>query len=115
MSNYSIERRLKIGNLNKNKIFSKETIEKMRASAWTRQKPSYSEARKRTILNMKKTKTTNKNSKSLIIYNLNYTVYGEYPSITEASKSLNCNEKTIRTFTWPLAYSRLRKSSQPLL
>jgi len=37
-----------------------------------------------------------KKSKSLIIYNLNYTVYGEYPSITEASKSLNCNEKTIR-------------------
>jgi NUMOD1 domain len=30
------------------------------------------------------------------IYNLNYTVYGEYPSITVASKSLNCNEKTIR-------------------
>jgi len=29
MSNYSIERRLKIGTLNKNKIFSKETIEKM--------------------------------------------------------------------------------------
>lgn len=38
MSNYSIERRLKIGNLNKNKIFSKETIEKMRASALTRKK-----------------------------------------------------------------------------
>ena len=37
-SNYSIERRLKIGNLNKNKIFSKETIEKMRASALTRKK-----------------------------------------------------------------------------
>jgi hypothetical protein len=37
-----------------------------------------------------------KKSKSLRIYNLNYTVYGEYPSITEASKSLNCNEKTIR-------------------
>jgi group I intron endonuclease len=87
MSNYSIERRLKIGNLNKNKIFSKETIEKMRASALTRKKPSYSE---KANLNMKK------NSKSLIIYNLNYTVYGEYPSITEASKSLNCNEKTIR-------------------
>jgi len=49
MYNYSIERQLKIGNLNKNKIFSKETIEKMRASAWTRQKPSYYEARKRTI------------------------------------------------------------------
>jgi hypothetical protein len=42
----------------------------------------------------------NKNSKSLIRYNLNYTVYGEYPSITEASKSLNCNEKTIRTFAF---------------
>ena len=52
MSNYSIERRLKIGNLNKNKIFSKETIEKMRASALTRKKkPSYSE---QAILNMKK-------------------------------------------------------------
>jgi len=51
MSNYSIERRLKIGNLNKNKIFSKETIEKMRASALTRKKPSYSEL---AILNMKK-------------------------------------------------------------
>ena len=41
-------------------------------------------------------KSEKKNSKSLIIYNLNYTVYGEFPSITEASKSLNCNEKTIR-------------------
>jgi len=41
-----------------------------------------------------------KNSKSLIIYNLNYTVYGEYTSITEESKSLNCNEKTIRTFAF---------------
>jgi group I intron endonuclease len=39
MSNYSIERSLKIGNLNKNKIFSKETIEKMRASALTRKNP----------------------------------------------------------------------------
>lgn len=87
MSNYSIERRLKIGNLNKNKIFSKETIEKMRASAMTRKKTSYS---KQAILKRKK------KSKSLRIYNLNYTVYGEYPSITEASKSLNCNEKTIR-------------------
>jgi hypothetical protein len=39
MSNYSIERRLKKSNLNKNKIFSKETIEKMRASALTRKNP----------------------------------------------------------------------------
>lgn len=42
------------------------------------------------MLNMKK-----KKSKSLILYNLNYTVYGQYPSITEAAKYLNCNEKTI--------------------
>jgi len=50
--------------------------------------------RKRTILIMKQ------NSKSLIIYNFNYTVYVEYPSIKKASKSLNCNEKTIITFAF---------------
>ena len=37
-----------------------------------------------------------KNSKAIIIYNLDYTVYGKYPSIIEAAKSLNCSEKTIR-------------------
>jgi NUMOD1 domain len=58
----------------------------MRASALNRKKPFYSE---QAILNMKK------KSKSLLIYNFNYTVYGEYPSITEAAKSLSCNEKTI--------------------
>ena len=36
------------------------------------------------------------NRANVRIYNLNYTVFGEYPSIKEASKSLNCNEKTIR-------------------
>lgn len=85
-SNYSIERRIQIGNLNKDKKFNKETIEIMRANAFNRKKPFYSE---QAILNMKK------KSKSLLIYNLNYTVYGEYPSITEAAKSLNCHEKTI--------------------
>ena len=88
MSNYSIERRLKIGNLNKNKIFSKETIEKMRASALTR--------KKNFLFWTSYFKDEKKKSKSLRIYNLNYTVYGEYPSITEASKSLNCNEKIRR-------------------
>ena len=34
-------------------------------------------------------------SKSLTVYNLDYTVYGEYPSIVEAAKTLNCNVKTI--------------------
>ena len=38
-----------------------------------------------------------KNSKSIILYNIsNNTVYGEYSSIIEASKNLNCNDKTIR-------------------
>jgi hypothetical protein len=37
-----------------------------------------------------------KKSKAVVIYNLNNTVYGEYPSIIEAARSLNCNEKTIR-------------------
>ena len=85
-SNYSTERRLQIGNLNKYKKFSKETIEIMRASVFNREKPFYSG---KAMLNMKK------KSKSLIFYNLNYTVYGQYPSITEAAKYLNCNEKTI--------------------
>ena len=36
-----------------------------------------------------------KNSKSLKLYNLNYTVYGQYSNITEVAKYLNCNNKTI--------------------
>jgi hypothetical protein len=30
------------------------------------------------------------------LYNLDYTVFGEYSSIIEAARSVNCNEKTIR-------------------
>ena len=37
-----------------------------------------------------------KKSKSIILYNKDYTVYGEYPSIVETAKSIRCNEKTIR-------------------
>lgn len=84
---YSLERRIWIGNLNKDKKFSKETRERMRKSAFSKKKPLYSEI---ALLNMKK------KSKSLLTYNLNYTVDAEYPSIMEAAKSLNCNEKTIR-------------------
>lgn len=86
-SNYNVERRIQIGNLNKGKKLSEETIEIIRAKALIREKPSYS---KQSILNMKK------NSKSLLVYNLDYTVYGEFPSIIDAANSLNCNEKTIR-------------------
>jgi len=84
--NYSLERRLKIGNLNKGKNLSEETIEKMRNKSLTREKQCFSE---QAILNMKK------KSKSIILYNLNFTVFGEYSSITEAAKSIKCNEKTI--------------------
>jgi hypothetical protein len=36
-----------------------------------------------------------KNSKSIILYNLDRTIYGEYTSIIEAAKSINCSVKTI--------------------
>src|SRR6266436_3922230 len=65
-SNYSLERRLKIGNLNKGQNYYEESL-----------------------LNMKK------KSKPIIFYNLDYTIYGEYSSITEASKAINCSIKTI--------------------
>ena len=84
--NYSEERRLTIGSLNKGKSLSPSTIEAMRQSALNRIKPIYSEEG---IQNMKK------NSKAILVYNMDYTVYGEFPSIIEASKSLGCSQKTI--------------------
>jgi group I intron endonuclease len=87
IKNYSLERREKIGNLNKNKKLSNEIIEKIRKKALSRIKPTYSEG---ALNNMKK------NSKAIIIYNLDNTVYGEFPSIVEASRHFKCNEKTIR-------------------
>lgn len=86
-SNYSIERRLKIGELNRGKKLSQEIIDRMRAKALIRVTPIYSEQAK---LNMRKL------SKPILLYNLDHTVYGEYISIIEAAKSINCNEKTIR-------------------
>jgi group I intron endonuclease len=86
-SNYSEERRMAIGNLNKGRSLSPSTIELMRHAALNRIKPLYTqEARK----NMQK------NSKAIIAYNFNYTVYGEFPSIVDAAKSLGCDQKTIR-------------------
>jgi group I intron endonuclease len=84
--NYSIERREQIGKLNKNKKLSVETIEKIREKAFER-KVYYSDE---AILSMKK------RSKAVILYNMDHTVFGEYPSIVEAAKSINCDEKTIR-------------------
>ena len=85
--NYSIERRERIGKLNRNKKLSLETIEKIRDKALSKNKIFYSDE---ALLNMKK------KSKPIIIYNLNNTVFGEYTSIVEAAKSINCDSKTIR-------------------
>ena len=35
-------------------------------------------------------------TRPVVLYNLNGTIYGEYSTILEASKAINCNEKTIR-------------------
>lgn len=58
----------------------------MKQSALNRVKPIYSE---QGIQNMKK------NYKTILVYNMDCTVYGEFPSITEASKSLGCSQKSI--------------------
>jgi group I intron endonuclease len=85
-ANYSQERRDNIANLNKNKKLSKKTIELIKEKALNRKKVVYSE---QGILNMKKA------SKPIIVYNLDYTVYGKYPSITETATNLNCSIKTV--------------------
>lgn len=85
-SNYSEERRKKIGLLNKGKKLSEITIEKIRDKALSRLPYNYSE---QGLINLK-----NK-SKPIVLFNKNDTIYGEYSSIVEASKSVNCAEKTI--------------------
>ena len=84
-SNYSKVHRVQIENLNKCKKFSKETIEIMKLVPLIEKNPLFRKA----MLNVKK------KSESLLLYNLNNKVYGEYLSITEAAKHLNCYEKTI--------------------
>lgn len=86
-ANYSEARRKQIGELNRGKSLSPETIEAIRKSALTRENPNYTE---QGILNMKK------NSKSIIVKELNNTVYGEFSSIVETAKALNCSTKTIQ-------------------
>lgn len=87
-ANYSEERRKAIGNLNKGKTLSEETLLKMREKALLRSPRKFLPE---SLKNMQK------KSKSIILYNIsNNTVFGEFNSILEASKSLNCNEKTIR-------------------
>lgn len=84
-TNYSEERRQ--STLNKSKSLSPETIEKMRQSALNRDNLNYTE---QGILNMKK------NSKAIIVKELNNIIYGEFNSITDTAKALNCSIKTIQ-------------------
>ena len=65
---------------------SSNTVEKFRIKALNRKPYTYSEQGK---LNLKK------NSKPLLVFNLNGTLYGEYSSLTEATISLKCSLKTI--------------------
>ena len=85
-TNYSDFRRELIGNLNKGKTFSQNTLNKMREKALKRVKPIFSD---KALANMRK------KSKAITLYNLDKTVFGQYSSIVEASRDINCNEKTI--------------------
>ena len=86
VENYSPERRLWIGNLNRNKPMSEQHKENIRKAALTRVKPIYSEE---ALANVRKS------SKPIIVYNLDKTVYGEFSSITAGALSLRCSVKTI--------------------
>lgn len=79
------QRREKIGSLNKGKKLSPEIIEKIREKALNRP-PMSDDIKKRCITH----------TRPVILYNLNDTIYGEYSTILDAAKSINCNEKTIR-------------------
>jgi group I intron endonuclease len=82
---YSDARRKMIGSLNKNPKFSSETIERMRAKALTRP-PMSDETKKKCIAN----------TRPVVLYNLDRTIYGKYSTILEAASAINCSEKTIR-------------------
>ena len=82
---YTDARREMIGSLNRGKKFSPETIEKLRQKALARP-PMSKETKEKCITN----------TRPVVLYNLDRTVYGKYSTILEASKAINCNEKTIR-------------------
>jgi len=57
----------------------------MRAKALNRS-PMSNETKQKCIIN----------TRPVVLYKFNGTVYGKYSSIVEAAKSINCCEKTIR-------------------
>lgn len=82
---YSEIRKQTIGNLNKGKNLSFETREKLSKKALMRP-PMSDEIRKKCV----------SNTKPVRLSNLDKTIYGEYPTILNASKAINSCEKTIR-------------------
>jgi group I intron endonuclease len=89
-----------IGNLNKDKVFSEETIDKIREK--TLNKSSRLEAIKIKGFNSEIRKECSIYRGPLILYNLNGTIYGKYATVLDAAKSINCKEKTlIRAFKTP--------------
>jgi group I intron endonuclease len=82
---YSDARREKIGNLNRGRKFSPETIERIREKALTRS-PMSKETKNKCITN----------TRPVVFYHLDRTIHGRYSTILEAANAINCNEKTIR-------------------
>ena len=85
--NYSIERRIRVSNLNNGRIYIDEERKKLNIGAFNRKKAVYNEE---SIMNM------NKSSKPITVYNFDDTVYGEFSSIVEGAQALRCDDKTIR-------------------
>lgn len=83
---YSEKHRKSIGNLNKGKVLAESTINIIKQKALKGEKNSYM---LQALTNM------NKKAKPVLVYNLDYTVYGEYASIIEAAKFLDCAVKTV--------------------
>jgi group I intron endonuclease len=89
------------------KKFSSETIEAMRHSVLNREKFQYSaEALLNSSFSIACATRSTKNSKPIIVKELNGIVYGEYNSITETAEALNCSAKTV--------YRALKSSSKLL-
>lgn len=82
---FSDDRRQQIGNLNKGKKLSLETIERIREKALARP-PMSDETKSKCVVH----------TRPVVLYNLDRTVYGKYSTIIEAAAAINCNEKTIR-------------------
>lgn len=82
-------REVMIANFNRREKISDETIEKLREKGLNRPIIPIAEDTKT------KRKYITDTRRSLILYNLNGTVYGKYETIFDLAESINCKEKTI--------------------